>query len=301
MKCKRPYMKGLLPCSCGGHCKPCKINIRRLWTHRIMLESKVHKSSSFFTLTYDDAHLPPGQTLNPKDVQDFLKRLRKSISPSRVRFYLVGEYGTTTQRPHYHGVLFGYPPCMYGQTNLRIQSCCENCSTITKAWGNGSIHLAQLTEKSAQYVAGYVMKKFKEESCPKDKYPEFSRMSLKPGIGALAMSVVAQPIIAIQKELNQSYLDVPATLQSGRRPMPLGRYLRSKLREELGRSRETPLAVKVAYIAEVCRLHEGYQETSSFKESPFKTPRDRYFGMNKQLLRNQDSKIKIYEQRKVKL
>lgn len=49
-----------------------------------------------------------------KDVQNFLKRLRWRISKiqnitkdeSKIRYYISSEYGPTTYRPHYHGILF---------------------------------------------------------------------------------------------------------------------------------------------------------------------------------------------------
>lgn len=49
-----------------------------------------------------------------KDIQNFLKRLRWRISllpyltkdESKIRYYISSEYGPTTFRPHYHGILF---------------------------------------------------------------------------------------------------------------------------------------------------------------------------------------------------
>ena len=48
-----------------------------------------------------------------KDIQDFLKRLRKKITEfidnekdRKIRYFIASEYGPTTLRPHYHGVLF---------------------------------------------------------------------------------------------------------------------------------------------------------------------------------------------------
>ena len=52
--------------------------------------------------------------VSKKDVQNFLKRLRWRISKipnitkdeSKIRYYLSSEYGPSTYRPHYHGILF---------------------------------------------------------------------------------------------------------------------------------------------------------------------------------------------------
>ena len=36
------------------------------------------------------------------------KRLRDRVGYGRFRFYACGEYGETTNRPHYHAILFNY-------------------------------------------------------------------------------------------------------------------------------------------------------------------------------------------------
>lgn len=52
-------------------------------------------------------------TVSKKDIQNFLKRLRKKIdnlnipqNEKKIRYYIASEYGPTTLRPHYHGILF---------------------------------------------------------------------------------------------------------------------------------------------------------------------------------------------------
>lgn len=84
--------------------------------------------------------------------------------------------------------------------------------------------------KSAQYIAGYCMKKMTQHSDIRlrGRHPEFTRMSLKPGIGADAMWNVASEIL--KYDLDQAR-DVPLTLRHGSKELPLGRYLRNKLRE----------------------------------------------------------------------
>lgn len=61
--------------------------------------------------------------------------------------------------------------------------------------------------------------------------PEFARMSLRPGIGALAVSDIAGTVR--QNDLAPDGI-VPTALQHGRNILPLGRYLRRKLRLALG-------------------------------------------------------------------
>ena len=208
--------------SCG-QCIPCRINRRRLWTHRIMLESLKHSSNSFLTLTYDAEHLPSGGTLVPRDVQLWIKRFRKAIAPVALRYFLVGEYGDQSWRPHYHAALFGVGP--------------EYGDLVSSTWQKGHVMLGELTLHSAQYVAGYVVKKLTNKNDVRlaGRHPEFTRMSLRPGIGATAIAdIVAQ----FDNDLGHRYLfengDVPPSLRHGDKTMPLGRYLRRKIREQMG-------------------------------------------------------------------
>src|SRR4051812_8660340 len=82
-----------LPC---GQCIGCRLEKSRQWAMRLMHERKLHTSSAFLTLTYDDAHIPAGGTLDKRDFQLFMKRLRKAHSEAKIRFYACGEYGHTT-------------------------------------------------------------------------------------------------------------------------------------------------------------------------------------------------------------
>lgn len=201
----------------------------------MMLEMSMHSENSFVTLTYNEDNLPHGSSLEPKDAQDWLKRFRKRIAPVRVRYYLVGEYGDETQRPHYHAALFGYPSCYYGTTrNYRLQrSCCPRCDLVRETWGKGDILLGSLTTESAQYVVGYVIKKMTsmEDTRLTGRYPEFARMSRRPGIGSGAAPAIVQALEAFN--LDKSQTDVPSALRHGNKILPLGRYMRRLLRQAL--------------------------------------------------------------------
>lgn len=212
-----------------------------------MLESSLHTDNAFVTLTYSDENLPKDGSLVPRDVQLFLKKVRKEIQPARLRFFCVGEYGDRTQRPHYHIALFGYPACSRGRTDHRKEHCCENCDRIHRAWNLGGVDLGQLSPESAAYCAGYVTKKLtngKDEYVKQvlgDRYPEFARMSNRPGIGADFMHEVASTLLEHNLE---NLEDVPLVLQHGTRKLPLGSYLRKKLRKAIGRDEKAPVSTR---------------------------------------------------------
>lgn len=255
MKCKKPYMWAALPSGCG-QCLPCRINRRRLWSHRILLESATHASNTFVTLTYRDLTSLSGlkwkpTQLNPKHPQDFIKRLRKRLYPHKIRYYLVGEYGDDKHRPHYHMVIFGMAGCYAGRTNNQLKKCCENCEAVKEIWGYGRIELGEVNAQSAMYICGYVTKKLtgKKQNLRKypwmvGRHPEFARMSLgtskdqKGGIGASAMTLVASTLEPLSIQYMEKNSDVPTVLQHGPRKLPLGRYLRSILRQKMGYGRK---------------------------------------------------------------
>lgn len=80
-------------------------------------------------------------------------------------------------------------------------------------------------------------------------------MSLRPGIGAGYLERV-EAVIRQHGNLNDRLLDVPETLRHGRKEMPLGRYLRRKLRVRLGRDEKCPEEVLAALQEEVRPLYE---------------------------------------------
>lgn len=211
--------------------------------HRIMLEASLHANNAFITLTYSDETLPASGSLIRKDLQDWLKRLRKAISPARVRYYAVGEYGEISQRPHYHVAMFGYSNCLRGRSRLGLMNelvtierkCCPNCDLIAATWQKGGIYVGALEIKSAQYVAQYVMKKMTSMQDPRlhGRWPEFALMSRRPGLGVDAMHEVASVLMSFN--LDKTQTDVPSVLQHGKKLLPLGRFLRVKLRKMMGK------------------------------------------------------------------
>lgn len=181
----------------------------------------------------------------------------------RLRFYAVGEYGDDTGRPHYHLALFGYNTCLYGRSRyskLRVD-CCVQCDNIRDTWGLGHIFLGELEPASAGYVAGYIIKKMTKADDPrlKGRVPEFARMSRRPGIGAWAMDEVAHSLLTYS--LDEKLVDVPDSLRHGHKLMPLGRFLKRKLRERIGRDVAAPEEVLEKMAEELrplSRIHERY-------------------------------------------
>lgn len=163
-----------VPC---GRCFNCQMNKAREWAIRILQEQRLHEDSIFVTLTYAEENLPRVSdtqgTLVKRDLQNFMKKLRKAVFPRKIRFFACGEYGEKYARPHYHLILFGLSKA--------------DTPSIEKSWDFGFVDVGSVTFGSASYVARYTTKLLTKdkEKLYKDRHiqREFALMSRKPGIG----------------------------------------------------------------------------------------------------------------------
>ena len=174
-----------LPC---GQCIGWRLERSRQWAMRCMHEAALYQRNCFVTLTYDDAHLPEGGKLAYPHFQRFLRRLRKHFAPTKVRFYMCGEYGGQLGRPHFHACLFGvdFDDKYYWRTS-QAGSECYRSDALDRLWSRGYAELGQVTFESAAYIARYCVQKITGRDAKShygDLPPEFNHMSLKPGIGA---------------------------------------------------------------------------------------------------------------------
>lgn len=101
-----------VPC---GHCDQCFTFRQTSYLQRVQMES-LNNDLFFFTLTYNDQHLPtinhPRYGLikypNFKDVQSLFRRLQtyyKRRFSVDIRYFVVSEYGKKSLRPHFHGII----------------------------------------------------------------------------------------------------------------------------------------------------------------------------------------------------
>ncbi len=156
----------------------------------------MHDYNSFITLTYNNDHLPEGGSLQKIDFQKFIRALRQKTLV-KMRYYMCGEYGGETQRPHYHAILFGYQFPDLTLWNRRRGNQVYRSKILESIWTNGNSEIGEVTFQSAAYVARYVMKKQNGEPAKShyaivdrstgeitgNRIPEYTNMSLKPGIG----------------------------------------------------------------------------------------------------------------------
>ena len=177
-----------IPC---GKCIECRLAYSRQWAERMMLEAQQYVDNYFVTLTYADQYLHWSSdgfynTLDKKDVQDFMKRLRRHFEPDKIRFYAAGEYGDRTKRPHYHLILFNLHLDDLEVIGYSGKYPLYNSAVLSKIWPFGHVVISPISWDTCAYTARYVVKKQKGYN----KYfyeelgiePEFCLMSRRPGI-----------------------------------------------------------------------------------------------------------------------
>lgn len=212
----------LVPC---GHCMGCRLDQSRVWADRMLLELQDNDYKAIFvTLTYNNSSIPHAwhvgynkfphsddsvyldedegwiasasgapTTLSVRDTQLFFKRLRKFFPDHKIRYFLAGEYGPKTKRPHYHAIIFGLTLSDFN--DLRVHDFNNlgqpryKSATFQKIWSKGFCILAPVNWNTCSYVSRYTMKKIFMSDKP-DEYvggriPPFCTMSRRPGIGLL--------------------------------------------------------------------------------------------------------------------
>lgn len=207
-----------LPC---GKCPNCMKRRTSGWSFRLMKEGERSETALFVTLTYDTKYVPLTKngfmTLNKRDIQTYMKRLRK-LSETKLKYYVCGEYGSKRDRPHYHMIIFN-----------------ADAEKVERAWSEykagygyvpfGSIYIGQVNEASIGYTLKYMQKPGK---IPKhqndDRQKEFSLMS--KGLGA---NYITNNMIIWHKNdlLNRMYVPM---IQGKKIAMP--RYYKDKIYTE---------------------------------------------------------------------
>ncbi|NTU73868.1 hypothetical protein HGB07_06940 [Candidatus Roizmanbacteria bacterium] len=158
----------------------------------------MHETACFVTLTYNDENVPHGGTVVKEDLQKFFKRLRKNVG--QFRYYACGEYGDSSNRPHYHAVIFGLDFAFDRKKHSQNDrgDIIYTSQKLSDTWGLGHCLIGSFNYQTAAYVARYVMKKQTgKHAMDSDLYsrfdvygeifqvrPEFALMSRNPGLGS---------------------------------------------------------------------------------------------------------------------
>lgn len=184
----------IVPC---GKCPPCAKRRIDEWVFRLTQEEWKHSSAHFITLTYSQENVPispngymtltkgNGRKINGKKRQEscfqlFMKRLRKNLQNAKrhqtIKYYMASEYGTITQRPHYHAIMFG--------NDLTIDD-------YDKAWRLGSVHAGKVSGDSISYTCKYLDKPSTLTKNPRDdRVKEYSVSSKGMGLNYITPEII---------------------------------------------------------------------------------------------------------------
>lgn len=231
------YYEITVPC---GKCHICLQRRRMDWVFRNLQEFNNCYTCYFVTLTYDDDHLPfkvcpagyydvPSYfdkdslcvfydkqyideefkvpTYSLRDMQLFIKRLRKYSNCNEIRYFWVSEYGGETLRPHYHMILYNFPG---SQEDLSV--------ALEKTWKSGFFYIGEGNEQTICYTCKYILGSVE---LPSFMDKPIMRSSRNPAIGK---SFLTPSTVDYYRKRLQPY----AITKDGNR-CNLPRYLRNKI------------------------------------------------------------------------
>lgn len=208
-----------MPC---GRCPSCLRNRQNEWVFRLNEELRISPYSYFITLTYRDEDLPyflcnlelhsEIPTLSKRDVQLFLKRLRKNLKTT-IKYHIVGEYGPETLRPHYHGLIFS-------QSEI-------SQNDLLNAWQHQDLQYKVFEPCYGRSAAGYVTKYICQVPFLPDHLKLLPRLYKPFSISShgLGLTYLECNKSIVDKKLSQ--LEDFVVLDGKKLPMP--RYYRNKL------------------------------------------------------------------------
>lgn len=179
-----------VPC---GKCIQCMYSRSKSWEIRSVFGLQDYSEKCCLTLTYNDEHLPrykdcvkvgdvdvvlPEEkqgVIRYKDVQDFIKRLRKHFNFRReIKYICSCEYGgTNTLRPHYHIIILNYSPTDISLANVRRSkkgTLLYKSDFLTELWGKGHVDVGKADLQCCRYVSQYCCKNMLKERKTASKY-----------------------------------------------------------------------------------------------------------------------------------
>jgi hypothetical protein len=198
-----------VPC---GQCVACLSTQRQHWSVRLQQHLKISFVAYFVTLTYEEA---PSSGLSKVDVQNYFKRLRNNFC-GKFKYYLCGEYGSQTFRPHYHAIILF-------ESEPKPKFCADVSYVFLHCWHHGFVKVGSVTAKSISYTTKYMITK---QLCPDGMTPPFHLVS--KGLG--------KDYIEVMKTWHKAALyDRVYVPMPGGHKASMPRYFREKIYTDLQR------------------------------------------------------------------
>lgn len=246
MRCASPlYLaKEKIWVGCGS-CTLCRIKKSMDWSTRLLHELSTHDHNALFvTWTYNNEYLL-NYSVHKKHLQDYFKRLRKSIEPRKIKYFACGEYGDQTQRPHYHAIIFG------------MSYNAEDRAKVMANWKYGITFIDDrlVTIEACSYVAGYIRKKLNGKLG--EKY--YKEQGREPPFQLQSLGLGKQYALKYREELSKNLCVYINGFKKG-----LPRYYRKIL--DLGRDQYEDIVFdyEVEMIAELDKLGAKWEDNENY-------------------------------------
>lgn len=248
-----------VPCR---QCIGCRIEYSKQWMERACLEAELYPKDEcwFLTLTYDDDHLPSDGMISKKELQNFIKRLRRYSNQTGIRYLACGEYGEQFGRPHYHLCVFGLrlvdAQMIIGKNGRPLTNELGDfyyqSDLINSCWSYGFVVVGKFTSKTAGYTARYVLKKQFGNKSDNSFVQPFLLSSRRPGLGLPWLERYGFPS------------DYRVQLDGASHTMSQPRYFDYRLKQE------NPEAYELLKKKRM-KLHDEFVRNSDYSEAEYLT------------------------------
>jgi hypothetical protein len=244
-----------VPC---GKCVACLSTKRQHWSVRLQQHLKISYCGYFLTLTYEKA---PRSGLSKYDVQNYFKRLRNRFD-GKFKYYLCGEYGSQTQRPHYHAIILfeSEPKPNFFSNSVEF--------TFQHAWHHGFISVGSVTDASISYTTKYMI--------TKSEYPQ----GMEPPFHLISKCLGKDYIAVMRKWHKASLVDRVYVPGLGGTKSSMPRYYKEKIYSKLERA--------------VISSHAQSEHIAKLPDAPYNSSGDDVFLLEH--LRNADVIRRTYDQ-----
>lgn len=231
----------LRPC---GKCLGCRREYRRQWVGRMLIENlELGGDSAFVTLTYAQEPLVKADyaggdlwipTLVKSHAKNWLRSVRRKATSLGLpfRYFLAGEYGKESGRPHYHAILFGIGPSW--------------SRDFESLWSEGFSYFKPANARTMAYVSKYCLKDGGDPEVElleglhvdvegRVSVPPFRMTPRNPALGMVLASRIASGLGRIQRPMELLALEreLKGSFHVGKDRYPIARIVRDELARQL--------------------------------------------------------------------
>lgn len=213
------YLK--VPC---GDCYECRQSRQNGWIFRLYQEAIVSESAYFVTLTYEDEHLMYNgdgiPSLSRWEIQTFIKKIRRENAKhtdAKLKYYIAGEYGDMTMRPHYHIIMFNLHNELKKDIKLKDGKITD---VFTQIWKKGNTTIDECNMATLTYSTKYIMKQRKHRKA-------FQEVQLEPPFSLMSKGLGLNWLTPEMKRKIHNEVQLFATFNGIKIPLP--RYFRDKI------------------------------------------------------------------------